>query len=213
MTLTRILADILAPEVCLVCGMRGSIVCEGCARRLPPARTHISPWVFPRFDYQDKSVQTLMIHLKDHPVKSLARFCVEELAPLVVEELADRQMFGNWELTFLVVPIPIDRRRFIKHGFNQVELLGRELARALPGARYADILQKIKQTPKQALHTKRSHRLRGIAGAYEVKRTLQTTRSVIIIDDISTTGATLAEAKRALRTAGFKHIIGVSVAH
>jgi len=112
----------------------------------------------------------------------------------------------------LVVPIPLHPRRLAARGFNQAALLATH-AFARSRARLAgNVLVRIRDTPSQT-GLDRAARLTNVRGAFACRPVAPwpPTR-VWIVDDVITTGATLAEAGRALREAGARNLIGVGLA-
>lgn len=112
----------------------------------------------------------------------------------------------------LFIPVPMHPRRRKERGYNQTELLCEAaLTNIKEGVEYApSLLRRIRYTtPQQKLS--RTKRLHTLAGAMEANGAVKN-RVCIVVDDVSTTGATLAEAKRALQQAGAREIICISLA-
>lgn len=110
-----------------------------------------------------------------------------------------------------VLPIPLSRQRLQERGFNQALLLARLLA---PGKVSADMLLRIQHTTAQS-QLPRAQRLSNLSGALAIEPLRQPQfqgKSVVLIDDVMTTGATLHTAARALRQAGAAHISALVVA-
>lgn len=118
--------------------------------------------------------------------------------------------------TVLLIPIPLSRYRLLRRGFNQ----SRALLRAIHGTDEhrtflveADNLVKTKETPKQA-RLSRKDRLVSQKNAFSLRKPERIDgKTVILFDDISTTGTTLKEAERVLKNAGVHRVICVSLAH
>jgi ComF family protein len=108
----------------------------------------------------------------------------------------------------LVVAVPMTRWRLIRRQFNQAALLGREISR-LSGVPFDPfILAKTKNTPTQ-VGSSAAQRAANVAGAFAVPPALRDRvagRSIIVVDDVITTGATVSACARALRAAGARQI-------
>lgn len=113
----------------------------------------------------------------------------------------------------LVVPIPLHWRRRWTRGYNQAEELARGLARGLDLPR-CHALRRVKATAISARLGK-AERARSLRGAFRVRAGRNARlkgRSVFLVDDILTTGATCAAAARALKKAGAARVIAVVIA-
>lgn len=138
------------------------------------------------------------------------------LAPFVAEELAERRMFGTYH-TVLVVPLPLHKSRERERGYNQATRIARALCTSLADdglVLASDVLTRVKHTAPQARQTSRAARKENVAGAFAVvdSRTVAG-RDVLLLDDVVTTGATLAAAREVLLNAGAREVFCVCVAH
>ncbi|MFT4268811.1 MAG: phosphoribosyltransferase family protein, partial [Xenophilus sp.] len=100
-----------------------------------------------------------------------------------------------------VLPMPLHPRRLRERGFNQALALARRLA---PARCDATLLLRLRDTPPQSGLT-RARRLRNLRGAFAVeplRAGLVHGRRILLVDDVMTTGASLAAAAQALREAG-----------
>ena len=128
-----------------------------------------------------------------------------------------RRLFGRWlseagaELIAdanLIVPVPLARLRLISRRFNQAQILAAELARQTGKPIDAFALRRTRATPHQ-IGLSRSERHRNVAGAFSIAPEALPSisgRSVLLIDDVITTGATASAAARALRKAGARQV-------
>jgi len=120
-----------------------------------------------------------------------------------------------------LIPIPLASKRLRARGYNQSELLARALARTWRIPVLPDLLIRTRETPTQMALTPGT-RLANVAGAFGTRNAEVGTRNspafqlpssaLILVDDVCTTGATLAEAARALTQAGATTIHGVTFA-
>lgn len=111
----------------------------------------------------------------------------------------------------LVVPVPLHPRRLRERGFNPAALLARWIARE-HGLRFdAALLERVRATPSQTGLGRRARRV-NVRGAFAVPRDAHAPRAIWLVDDVVTTGSTLAECARTLRRAGAKQIVAICVA-
>ncbi|XXX75042.1 ComF family protein [Sorangium sp. So ce134] len=107
----------------------------------------------------------------------------------------------------LVVPVPLHPRRLAERGYNQAALLAAHVADGLSASMAPRALCRVRPTAQQA-QLPRDLRLRNVAGAFRVRapeRVLR--RRVALVDDVATTGATLAACRDALLGAGAASVI------
>jgi len=129
---------------------------------------------------------------------------------------------GPWAL----IPIPLAPKRLRERGYNQSEMLARALARQWRIPALLDVLVRTRETPTQTALTPET-RLANVAGAFSMRNAELGMRNgtarvnsafripnsaFVLVDDVFTTGATLAEAARALEQAGARRITGVTFA-
>ncbi|MEO6808015.1 MAG: ComF family protein [Isosphaeraceae bacterium] len=109
-----------------------------------------------------------------------------------------------------VVPVPLHWQRRWVRGYNQSEALGYRLARRL-GVRLVRPLQRVVSTPALA-ELSRAERAKAMRGVFRVRdpRSIEG-RTVLLVDDILTTGATCGSAARALKRAGATKVIAVVI--
>jgi ComF family protein len=106
----------------------------------------------------------------------------------------------------VVVPVPLHPARFAERGFNQSALIGYCIARRLRASLDTRTLARTRDTPRQAT-LDRLRRAENVAGAFVVRRTDRVARrSIALIDDVRTTGATLEACSQALRRAGAAYV-------
>lgn len=101
----------------------------------------------------------------------------------------------------LIIPIPLHKKRRRKRGYNQAEILARELGNLLAIPVDTDVLQRIRYTDPQKMLDHKKRR-RNLQRAFAVKKSMENVRSVVLIDDIYTTGSTIDAAAKALKERG-----------
>jgi ComF family protein len=110
----------------------------------------------------------------------------------------------------VVTAVPLSARRLRERGFNQSALLAWPVARAL-GARFRPGLLRRKRDTSRQVGLDPAERRRQLQGTFHVASDVRT-RAVLVIDDVRTTGSTLAEARRALQAAGAGSVYTLTLA-
>lgn len=141
-------------------------------------------------------------HLKYRNLKLMAR----PLARLLASYMESEALSGQ-----VVVPVPMHPRRLRERGYNQSELLVRELSRET-GLLLANVLYRSRLAPPQARAASAQARRQNVAGAFGCHGCDVAGRHVILVDDVCTTGATLDSCALALKEAGAASVWGLTVA-
>jgi ComF family protein len=129
------------------------------------------------------------------------------LAQLMAERLAVEGVAAR-----VAVAVPLHPQRHRLRGYNQSELLARELRNLLAlRAPQAGVLVRTRATPPQVGHD-RQRRFENVSGAFAWTGAQMSGEAVLLIDDVATTGATLDACASALRAAGSGPVTGVSLA-
>ncbi len=215
MFVTERIISLLAPHDCLGCGVEGAILCQACsqAELLPVA---------PRC-YRCKSLsrdfavcakcrrQTALKNVwicseYDGLAKDLARALkfgrVRSAATVMAQQMADLLPLLPKDLVF--IPVPTATSRVRQRGYDQASLIAKELAR-IAQRPYVSALRREGQS--RQVGAGRQIRLKQLDGAfYAVSTNRFTGRPVCLVDDISTTGATIQIAAQVLRRAGAKSV-------
>jgi len=218
--------NILFPAECIVCGARleTGTLCNACRRRIVPFRaafcgTCAAP--LPGFrnichprtpyllgaagNYGDKALRTLIYALKFGRMKSAA----EPLADILIHYFAQLP-FDTRGCS--VIPMPISKERMRERGFNQAALIAERFAHLFGMPFEKNILTRTKHRTAQSDIIDRNERHENIKGCYEAKPIKNAFGKILLIDDVTTSGATFTEAALALRAAGAKKILALAVA-
>lgn len=147
-------------------------------------------------------------------IKLLKFYDRPRLAVSLGEELwrfAEREM--TLDAYDALVPVPLHHVRRRARGYNQSELLADCIAPAFPSARLDRSLRRIRPTRTQSSLTTRAQRRANVRGAFAVDSSAHFNgETVLLVDDVVTTGGTVAECARALRRAGASEIHVFAVA-
>lgn len=205
------LLDVIAPNQCLVCSEEGSLLCAWClpnAFELVPSRcafclrvsehssvckrcSRSTPlrqvWVGTVYKEVAKD---LVQHMKFHPDRSACKLIagwLDETAPYL----------SDATISF----VPTARTRVRQRGFDHAERIAREFA-VLHQLPFQKLLER--QGSSRQVGSEKKQRAEQVKGQYRASGAMP--KSVIVIDDIMTTGATLSEAARVLKKAGVQDV-------
>ena len=211
--------NIIFPAKCILCDKGKADLCLDCLKDAPAAERESAKWIFPLYDYRYPAIKKSLWLLKYKGRKRLANVFAEIIYDKILEELSELSILENF-VEPILIPIPLSSKRYRERGFNQAELICRELIKINDSRHNTnlklenDILIKPKNTEHQARIKDRRNRLKNIIGSFAVKNSEKIKgRNIILIDDILTTGATLNEAKKTLKQAGARKVIAFTVAH
>jgi len=116
----------------------------------------------------------------------------------------------NWHVD-LIVPVPLGQKQLNERGYNQVGLIGRPLAVAMNLPYAPKALSRDHETRSQVGLTKMERRL-NVRGAFNADEEYVNGLTVLLIDDVATTGSTLSSCAKALCASGARDVFGLTVA-
>ena len=162
----------------------GQRLCASCLSHEPPF-TRSRQW-----GYYEGTLREAIHKFKYEGKTALAEPLGDWLAALASKEC------------HLIIPVPLHKRRLRERGFNQSLLLAKRLGRALKLPVDYQSLIRTRPTPPQ-INLSREERLRNVRGAFAIgDRSKVSGRSILLIDDVITSGATVGECARTLLKAG-----------
>ena len=214
--------DLLYPPRCAGCGQRGYDWCPACDQSLsrlrgrlceycgePLGRRAVCPFcrVFPltvparSYARYEGVLVRAVLQLKYWPNRRLARVMGGWLA-----EICQRE---GWEPT-LVVPVPLGKRRLHQRGYNQAGLVAAALAQRLNLPMREQALWRVRETRSQVgLDVPSRHA--NVQDAFRANPDLVRDQTVLLVDDLFTTGATLSACGQALILGGAREVLAVTV--
>jgi len=207
------LLNLIFPIECLACRKENTYLCLSCLDKIKLADQgqpfdhqlkHLDRalWVA---SYEDKIVRQAIHCLKFRYIKELAK-------PLTELMIRCYQNLNFKDFNPLIIPVPLHKKRLLERGFNQTELLAKNLSDYFNLPLADEVVIKKKITPHQVGLSKKQ-RLTNVKDSFEViKPEIIKNQQILLIDDVITTGSTLEEMARVLKEKGAKEVWGLVVA-
>ena len=183
---------------CDVCGLPQTQtgVCQKCFEK-PPAYKQLRSWVS-----FDGAIRKSLHSMKYRRNIGMGEELAAEMIPFV------KQL--EWHVD-LAVPVPLGMQRYRERGYNQATLFARPLALAMGWKFSQKALKRVKETKSQ-VHLSAIERAKNVEDAFVADHRGVDGRSVLVLDDVSTTGATLNSCADALIRGGAKAVYAFTVA-
>ncbi len=216
------LLELVFPTRCLGCGCVGKVWCAQCDSSLEPLRGPLCALCGEPLDGRSGCRRCTSSDLS-FPIRSFARYrgplaraLVQlkyrpstEMAAVMGEWLSQVVRQADWHPE-IAVPVPLGHARQRRRGYNQVALIASSLAGSsgmefLPAA-----IQRTRETPSQVGLDAEARR-RNVQGAFQARPQDVQHKSVCLVDDLMTTGATLAACADAVLLAGCEAVVAVTV--
>ena len=217
--------DLLFPQWCVGCGKEGDFICYSCCRSLPRIAPPLCPmcgkpqpsgilcpgcvgWqariegIRSPFRF-DGVMRQAIYQLKYRNLRALA----STLAKLLNDYLGTNPVPGE-----VLVPVPLHQKRLRERGYNQSSLLAQELGKLTKLPVVDNCLIRQRHTPPQARTSTVDERRSNVADAFTCRDHRLQDRQVLLIDDVSTSGATLDACAAALKAAGATTVWGLVLA-
>jgi len=190
--------EVLGPACprCAVPTGEYAVVCRRCAIEPLPLETIVAAWRFG--GALEIAIKRLKFSMRTHVARDLAPLW----APLVAAAAGEDDA--------IVVPVAHHWRRRFARGFDQTALLAEYACAAAGLAPPVDALRRVRHAPPQSTLSA-AERRDNLRDAFALRVPI-TAPTVVLVDDVVTTGATLAAAARALLDGGAARVIGVAVA-
>ena len=126
MRLLNTILDIVLPAKCISCGKTGTDLCIQCLSDSPVAERETDKWIFPLYDYRHPPIKKALWLFKYKGKKRLANIFAEIMYDKILEELSELSIMENFRDAILI-PIPLTFSRYRERGYNQAELICKEL--------------------------------------------------------------------------------------
>ena len=207
------LLDIIYPQVCGICDkINKKSLCKKCEIKIKPYQINeIEKIKNKSFDYQIKILKYENI-IRDKIINykfNEKAYLYKTFAKII---LKNKKIYGFLKKYDIIMCVPMHIKKKMLRGYNQSELIAKELAKKLQIEKQFNNLVKIKDTKKQSTLTK-EQRKTNLKNAFQIKNSEKVkNKKVILFDDIYTTGSTVEECSKVLKRVGVSSIAVVTLA-
>jgi competence protein ComFC len=188
----------LGRKICVFCGegLLESGICHRCQQK-PPHYSALRAWgIF------NGPLRQAIHSLKYNRDLGLGEFFAQYLIEIVQEE--------KWPID-IIVAIPLSHDRFKERGYNQADILAKPLS-MLSGKVYSPhVITRIKNTASQ-VGLSLEERQKNVSNAFESNSEKVVSKSILLIDDVATTGSTMDSCATSLLIAGAQSVFGLTLA-
>jgi ComF family protein len=212
---------LIAPQLCISCGNEGSVLCDSCldmagepveprcagchslsdnSRTCKPCSSWLDVYaVFVATKYEGVYEQLLRSLKFD-----LKRQAVEPIGSMMVDILENSQIPANC----IICPVPTAPSRIRQRGFDHTKLIAKQISSIHNGVKFQTLLGRTSNV--RQLGSSRNQRMKQMEQEFYVKQPKNIEgRTILLVDDIMTTGASLSSASKALKKAGAKRVYAV----
>lgn len=205
--------ELIFPSVCGFCGRpEKSGLCKECERSLNSKLKYgidsFNDKYFEKHIYilkYEEKIRNEILNYKFHD-KS---YMYKTFTKIILKSQKICEILKTYDI---ITEVPIHKKRKSERGYNQSELIAKEIAKNIDGLKYAKVLNKVKNNPRQS-SLKKAERLTNAKDAYEiVNKEIIYNKRIIIFDDIYTTGATANECAKVLKQMKAKEILVLTLA-
>lgn len=226
------IADVIFPKRCLLCrtytetyaclsclnkiSLTGQFSCISCQKQIPEGRTCAFcrdacavDQLFAAAEFKNKEIQLLIKACKYQFIQDL----IPSLSIILnryIKQLSQRG-YRIFERNPLLVPVPLSRRRLNWRGFNQSELIAKDIADRYQLQTNREALVRVGHRSPQADIESHEQRKENSLGQFDCTQDLSG-RAILLIDDVCTSGATLNECAKVLKQKGASFVGALVIA-
>ncbi len=223
--------DIFYPKFCVVCSVYGDYVCKNCTSLFVPleeqrcsACERVSELGFTHFECQNKTplfasislysysgvIKTMLKEIKYKRFSQMTKDILKTSEGSIYKAFFPFRKFISGNAA--IQPVPLHPNRIKTRGFNQAYYIAQQLSIYLQIPTIS-LVERVIDTPAQVIKQEKQDRIENVRGAFKLSQKYETHDTIIVVDDVYTTGSTCKEVGNELKKTGVKNIISFTIAH
>ncbi len=223
--------DFIFPKKCVNCKKFGDFLCADCFSKIKYNESFLCPlclkgsinsFTHPvcKGKYSIDGVISAVVYgqvtknmIRQFKYKPYVSKLAQVISEIMNEVLSENESLYNFieEYKPVIVPVPLSVKRLRERGYNHAEILASYVAKYFNLIITNKLLVRIKDTKPQYKLNKEA-RIKNLEGAFDIGKNQKVPKSVVIIDDVATTYATLKEAAKILKKSGVSNVLGTTFA-
>ncbi len=226
---SKILNTIFPPK-CYGCHRKNTPLCDECLQKCAKSIDTPAIYITSLYSFKDPLIKRVIHAIKYYHRRDLIEPIVERLAEKLQETSSLKQGVSNADsrsesdlsdhavsyklqaVGWTFVPISMPKLRKYIRGYNQAELIARELSKKCNISYDSNLLVRTRSPKRQVKTSTRGERLQNQSKSFKVTSDVSSL-NIILVDDVTTTGATIAEARKVLLKAGARSVKAITIAH
>lgn len=211
----------LFPSRCYVCKKEGKTICDNCINKFPKNIDTVDSYITSIFSFKYKEIKNIIHAIKYYHRKDLIKPLAVELAKTIKNEGYTEQELNVFDSAttynlqangWVLIPIPMPKIRKYMRGYNQAELIAKEISKILLIPTKTNLITRTRITKRQVKSINKSDRLKNQHNSFKVIGDVSNL-DIILVDDVVTTGATINEARNVLIKSGARNVKAVTITH
>jgi ComF family protein len=204
----QIIIDLLFPPRCVHCGRVDSQFCTPCHNELreEPIQTLIADDIPPLTKIASTGLHQDVLQAA---VQGLKYYGQRELAAILAQRMVNMLKSVDWTFD-IIIPVPMHSQRLKERGYNQANEISTYLAKLLDKMHEDSAIHRERATRSQ-VGLNRAERLENMEDAFSADQTILKGKSLLLVDDVKTTGATMAACATIAQAVGASQIYGITV--
>ncbi len=222
----KCITDLIFPDLCAGCGKKEKTFCEDCKRGIEEVDPYRSCPLCGRFTGRSiicgeclgekrNYSRGFFLYYYTTPIKNAIyafKFDGKKRVGRILVQMANERIMGLRNRFDYLLPVPVTERRLKERGFNQAYIIAKEISRIISVPVLSNTVIKLKET-KDQYTLDRTERAKNVKGVFAlVEKDHLKDKNILVVDDLFTTGYTVMEVVKTLRSAQPKDVCIFAIA-